>query len=54
MTLLNINVRDTLLDVPVMAIDQNHTSKYRHIPTAQLRIDAMLIYNLHTTCDQSQ
>lgn len=27
-----------------MAIDQNHTSKYRHIPTAQLRIDAMF-YN---------
>lgn len=40
MTLLN-NVCDTLLGVPVMAIDQNHTSKYRHIPTAQLRIDAM-------------
>ncbi len=28
-----------------MAIDQNHTSKYRHIPTAQLRIDAMF-YNV--------
>lgn len=28
-----------------MAIDQNHTSKYRHIPTAQLRIDVMF-YNV--------
>lgn len=37
-------VKQTLLGVQVMAIDQNHTSKYRHIPTAQLRIDAMF-YN---------
>jgi len=43
--LLNINALDTLLDIPVMAIDQSHTSKHRHIPTAQLRIDAMLIYD---------
>lgn len=39
------DVKQTLLGIPVMAIDQNHTSKYRHIPTARLRIDAMF-YNV--------
>lgn len=36
----NINISNTL-DTPVMAIDHYHTTKYRHVPTAQLRVEGI-------------